>query len=368
MIIPIDRHAGPIHGYGHRQHPTRGVEPLKQELFIHFHADVQSELIGGGTRIWQFCVVLPGARIGNNCNICSHCYIENDVVIGDRVTVKSGVQLWDGLRVGNDVFIGPNVSFANDRFPRSGIRRERIEETRIDDGASIGSGAVVLPGVHIGPRAMIGAGAVVTKSVPPHAIVTGAQARIIGYASNGARGAEPTRTLDVSAERPKVQPIGIGGVAIHHLTSVADMRGHLCAGETPTEIPFLPKRFFIVYNVPSEKTRGEHAHRNCHEFLVCAKGGCSIVLDDGKERLEVRLDSPSVGVYVPAMIWRISYKYSSDAVLLVFASSHYDPNDYIRDYEDFIKSVNKQRLHSDPAPAKQSSSPRPPETTTVKVA
>lgn len=146
---------------------------------IHASADVQTSAIGDGTRIWQFCVVLPGAAIGRDCNICSHCFIENDVVIGDRVTVKSGVQLWDGLRVGDDVFIGPNATFTNDRHPRSGNRDFECMETTLESGCSIGAGAVILPGLRIGRRAIVGAGAVVTKDVPDGATVVGNPARIL---------------------------------------------------------------------------------------------------------------------------------------------------------------------------------------------
>ena len=150
-------------------------------ITIHSLADVQSKTIGDGTRIWQFAVVLKGARIGRDCNICAHAFIENDVVIGDNVTVKCGVQLWDGLRVGNDVFIGPNATFCNDRYPRSGVRdsRRTLLNTIIEDGVSIGAGSVILPGITIGRNAMIGAGAVVTKDVPPDTTVVGNPAREI---------------------------------------------------------------------------------------------------------------------------------------------------------------------------------------------
>lgn len=148
-------------------------------LFIHGLADVQSTNIGAGTRIWQFVVVLAGAKIGQDSNICSHCLIENDVVIGDRVTVKSGVQLWDGLRVGDDVFIGPNVTFTNDKYPKSGNVAFKLLPTRIDAGATIGGGATLLPGVQIGSGSTVGAGAVVTKNVPPGATVVGNPARVI---------------------------------------------------------------------------------------------------------------------------------------------------------------------------------------------
>ena len=158
---------------------------------IHPSSDVQTDQIGNTTRIWQYCVVLAGAQIGSECNICSHCFIENDVIIGDRVTVKSGVQLWDGLRIEDDVFIGPNVTFTNDLFPRSKHYPESFPRAIVRSGASIGAGATILPGISIGRNAMVGAGAVVTKSVPDNAVVVGNPARIMRY-------------LDASDERSEV--------------------------------------------------------------------------------------------------------------------------------------------------------------------
>lgn len=149
------------------------------QVYVHPLADVHSDAIKPGTRIWQFVVILSGARIGQDCNICSHCLIEGDVIVGDRVTVKSGVQLWDGLRVGNDVFIGPNVTFTNDKYPRSRNADFKRLLTWIEDGANIGGGATILPGVRIGAGATVGAGAVVTKDVPSGATVVGNPARIL---------------------------------------------------------------------------------------------------------------------------------------------------------------------------------------------
>lgn len=146
-----------------------------------FHplADVQSTTIGEGTRVWQFTVVLPGARIGSNCNICAQVFIENDVEIGDNVTVKCGVQLWDGLRIENNVFIGPNVTFTNDPFPRSKRHLAKYPKTLVKSGASIGANATILPGITIGENAMIGAGSVVTKDVPANMTAVGNPAVII---------------------------------------------------------------------------------------------------------------------------------------------------------------------------------------------
>jgi UDP-2-acetamido-3-amino-2,3-dideoxy-glucuronate N-acetyltransferase len=146
---------------------------------IHSLADVQSSDIGEGTRIWQFCVVFAGAKIGANCNICAQVLIENDVVIGDNVTIKSGVQLWDGVRIEDNVFIGPNATFTNDLFPRSKVYPKEFLQTVVKAGASIGANATILPGVTIGENAMVGAGAVVIKDVPAGAIVIGNPAKLV---------------------------------------------------------------------------------------------------------------------------------------------------------------------------------------------
>lgn len=146
---------------------------------IHTLSDCMSTKIGSDTNIWQFVVVLPDAQIGSDCNICSHCIIENDVIIGNRVTIKSGVQLWDGIRIEDDVFIGPNVTFTNDFFPRSKKHPEIFATTYVKRGASVGGGAVILPGVTIGENAMVGAGSVVTSSVPDNTVVIGNPARIV---------------------------------------------------------------------------------------------------------------------------------------------------------------------------------------------
>ena len=148
-------------------------------IFIHALADVQSKNIGANTRIWQFTVVLKDAVIGSDVNICAQCFIENDVKIGDRVTIKNGVQIWDGIKLEDDVFIGPNVTFTNDKYPRSKIYPEAFLKTVVKQGASIGAGAVIVPGITIGAGALVAAGSVVTKSVPDGMLVMGNPARVV---------------------------------------------------------------------------------------------------------------------------------------------------------------------------------------------
>lgn len=299
--------------------------------FCHPSALCESTKIGSGTRIWAFAHVLPGAVIGDDCNICNGVFIENNVIVGNRVTVKSGVQLWDGIRLGDDVFVGPNATFTNDRFPRSGQYLDAYPESVVEAGASIGANATLLPGVRIGSGAMVGAGAVITRSVPPNAIVVGNPARIVGYVTDG-----KTQTRPTAVSSDETHSSSVSGVELHKLPRYQDLRGALSVGEFSKDLPFQPKRYFLVFDVPSQETRGEHAHRICHQFLICVKGSVRVLADDGRRREEFTLDSPSVGLHLSPMIWGTQYQYSPGAVLLVFASEEYDSDEYIRHYDEFI--------------------------------
>jgi len=315
------------------------VKDRARGVFVHPQGICESTQVGARTRVWAFAHVLPGARIGEDCNICDHTFIENDVVVGDRVTVKCGVQLWDGLRVENDVFIGPNATFTNDHFPRSKRRPKAFLVTTIKEAASIGANATILPGITIGRGAMIGAGAVVVASVPPYAIVAGNPARIVGYCDAGppADAAQPeSRSAPAREGRSRVR-----GVFVERLAAVEDLRGKLVAGEIAKFLPFRVERFFMVHAVPGREVRGQHAHRICHQFLLCVRGSCRVIADDGENRQEFLLDDPSLGVYLPPKTWGVQYDYSPDAVLLVFASHAYDAADYVRDYEAFRDLVRR---------------------------
>lgn len=305
-------------------------------FYKHPQALVETERVGTGTRIWAFAHVLPGALIGEDCNICDHVFIENDVVIGDRVTVKCGVQIWDGLRIDDDVFIGPNATFTNDLFPRSKQYPTIFSPTVIQQGASIGANATILAGNIIGRNAMVGAGAVVTKDVPPNAIVVGSPARITGYVSTSTQKMPSIASADnIGAEGRSA----IKGVEFINLPTIPDMRGSLSFAEYGQFLPFMPKRFFLVFDVPSREIRGEHAHKELSQFLVCVKGSCSVMVDDGFCREEYVLHSPGTALLIPPMVWGVQYKYSTDAVLLVLASDVYNARDYIRNYDEFLAMV-----------------------------
>jgi UDP-2-acetamido-3-amino-2,3-dideoxy-glucuronate N-acetyltransferase len=305
---------------------------------IHPNAIVETGRIGGKTRIWAFVHILPGAVIGDDCNLCDHVFIENDVVVGDRVTVKNGVQLWDGITLEDDVFIGPNVTFTNDIFPRSKCYPEKVLRTVVHKGASIGANATILPGLEIGRCAMVGAGAVVTKNVPPYAIVVGNPARIIGYETTYSPA--EVRPLEIDDSRDQIE-VGVDGVKVIRLPLVFDLRGNLSFAQVADQLPFPPLRYFLVFDVSSKEIRGEHAHRTLQQFLVCIKGSCAVMIDDGRQRAEVHLDRPNLGLYIPPMVWGVQYKYTPDAVLLVLASDIYRAEDYIRDYDEFLDVVNR---------------------------
>jgi hypothetical protein len=262
------------------------------------------------------------------------------VTIGDNVTIKSGVQLWDGIRIGNKVFIGPNATFTNDAFPRSKQHPDTFLKTFISDGASIGANATILPGVKIGTGAMIGAGSVVTKDVPAYAIVIGNPGVIKGYTDKNS-GHRADRTTEQSSTSAGFLERDFAGCTLHSLPLIADLRGNLSVADYEAHIPFLPKRCFWVFDVPSRETRGEHAHKTLHQFLICLKGSINVVLDNATDRQEIILNRPNIGLHIPPMVWGIQYKFSHDAVLLAFASEPYDANDYLRDYDEFLFYLKK---------------------------
>ena len=309
---------------------------IENKPFFHVQAIVETgATVGAGTRVWAWAHVLPRAVIGRECNICDHTFIENGALIGDRVTVKCGVSVWDGVTLEDDVFIGPSVAFTNDKFPRSKQWPHTYARTLVKRGASVGANATLMP-VVVGECAMVGAGAVVTRDVPPFAIVVGNPARIVGYVGVEKQTVGPVEKSGAAAEARS----GTGARLIP-VQSATDMRGDLSVIEWQKDFPFDVKRVFYTYRVPSHEVRGEHAHKRCHQFLVCVAGSLRVIADNGQRRESFTLESPQVGVYLPPMVWGVQYNHSSDCVLLVLASHAYDASDYIRNYDDFLAAARQ---------------------------
>lgn len=277
---------------------------------------------------------LAATPIGEPSSVDPHASIDPRAFISHDCTIRAGAHICAGVTLERGVYVGANVVFAESPETRD------AGGTRVKAEAWIGANATICAGLTIGARAVVRPGAVVTRSVPPAAIVEGHPAAIVGYVGATDRVAAPVFVPTVPAQRPAVQGTPVKGVTVHYFPMIPDLRGNLTVGEFERQIPFTPERYFMVYDVPNREIRGEHAHHTCHEFLICVHGSCSIVADDGVDKIEVTLDTPDRGLYLPPMTWINLYNYSPDAKLLVFASHYYDNDDYVRDYGDWQALVH----------------------------
>ena len=307
-----------------------------RDVFVHEQGLCESQEIGPGTRISAFARVFEGAQIGTACQIGDGAIIEDDVVLGDRVTVESGARVSQGVKLEDDVTVGANATFTSD-LSRDRRPPDGRPNTVVRTGASIGANATVFGGVEVGLGATVGAGSVVTRSVPPNAIASGNPADIHGYTEESQRDTRVPRSI---IDEPGTVQLAARGVCLQRFAEFADLRGSLTAGEIPKDIPFTPRRWFLVYDVPNREVRGEHAHHVCHQFLICVSNSISVAVDDGKRRDEVTLDSPTLGLHIPPLVWASQFRYDPGSVLLVLASHPYDSTDYIRDYDAFLATVS----------------------------
>jgi UDP-2-acetamido-3-amino-2,3-dideoxy-glucuronate N-acetyltransferase len=275
----------------------------------------------------------PGVRVDARARIGPNCHLVGQIELEQGVSLVGGITLVGDIHVARDARIEPGVSIA---VMRPGIA---VGSTlvKVGAGAHIGAGVVLSAGVSIGAGAWIEPGAVVSRNIPAYAIVGGNPAVISGYVEEAGQQPRKAPSMLQLGDVPGVHACQVGGVTVHHFSRIRDLRGDLTVGEFGRNLPFIPKRYFVVFDVPSFETRGEHAHKVCDQFLVCVAGSVSVVVDDGLRREEILLDRPNMGVYIPAGVWGIQYKYSRDGSLLVFASEYYDPTDYIRNYDDFLR-------------------------------
>jgi len=253
--------------------------------------------------------------------------------VGTSCKIMVGAFVGEGVILNRSVVIEPNATVL-------GQETHERTPTVIGAGVRIGAGAVIYAGVTIGAGAVVRPGTVVTRSVPPTAIVEGNPATIVGYVDTE-RDIDSLGKAGSRAGNSTVEHTPVRDVTVHHFPVIQDLRGNLTVGEFEKQIPFVPQRYFMVFGVPNREVRGEHAHHLCHQFLICVRGSCAVVADDGVKRFEIDLDTPSKGLYLPPMTWGIQYKYTPDALLLVFASHHYDAGDYIRNYDQFLAEVKR---------------------------
>ncbi len=306
-------------------------EPPSQ---IHATATCTGAVFAGEAEVGAYSVVMPGACVGKGVSIGSHCSVGAGAVLGDGVKIASMVSIEGGSVVGRGSTIEAHASIMG-AGDATDITRGR-SPVKIGAGCLIGANATVRPGVLIGDGAVVDAGAVVTMCVPPYSVVSGHPARVTGFVGLGSGGGAAPVNQGGGAS---VVPSSVRGVTVHRLPHIQDPRGSLTVGEFTRTVPFEAKRYFITFGVPNANVRGEHAHRRCHQFLVCVSGSCAVVVDDGTHREEIVLDRPTLGIHVPPMTWATEYKHSADSTLLVFASDFYDPEDYLRDYQEFVAAL-----------------------------
>lgn len=307
---------------------------------VHATAQCESSDIGSGVSVGAFAYVESGARVGTAVAIGSHVRVESGAVIGDRVKIGAGAHIAAHVVIEDDAIVGDQVVFAPERADSHGAPGG-IPVTVVRSAAELGSGTTILRGVEVGRGAVVGPGSVVARSVPPYALASGNPSRVINYIGADATDSPSRSGTGVAG----VTQLEVRGVSVHRFTEFTDPRGSLVAGEMPAELlPFVPRRWFLVYDVPSRELRGEHAHRECHQFLLCVAGSLTVAVDDGRRRAEIVLDRPDTGVYIPPMVWGSQFRYEPDSVLLVFASHPYDAGDYIREYEGYLAELGNSEL------------------------
>lgn len=243
------------------------------------------------------------------------------VVVHPTASTHPTAVLHPGVRVGPGAAIGPGCVVGGPSHDLTEVGAEVV----------VGANTVVAAGVRLGVGAEVRPVSYVDRDVPPHAVVGGAPARIVGYSTTTVAG--PAARVPSVPDGPV--PLSVRGATLRPMRRAVDLRGALVAGELPDQLPFPVARFFMVFDVPGEHLRGEHAHRECHQLLLAAHGSVTVLVDDGRRRETVVLSEPDLGLHIEPGTWGVQYGYTRDAVLLVLASHPYDPDDYVRDYTDF---------------------------------
>lgn len=317
--------------------------PGSRQGGIHTSASVGACDLGEGVSIGPNAWIGDRTTIGSLTRIAAGARLEDSVNVGVGVTIGANAFLSQGVEIGDGTDVGPHVVFAVHGQRESGgseveVRRSRVEfaePSRVGKYVSIGSNSTVFPGVALGDSSTILPGSVVTENVPPHAVVSGNPAVILRYS-----GAETVREVRHSTSTVEMAELP-GGARILPLTTARDLRGSLSALEFHS-LPWNPKRLFVVHDVPTIETRGEHAHHECEQFLIALRGEISVLLDDGNHRTTVRLATPSLGLLMPPLVWGTQFHFSHEAVLAVLASRPYEARDYIRTYEEFLTIVRPE--------------------------
>lgn len=307
------------------------------DTLIHPQAACLAKKVGARVSVGPFSRIAESVQIGDGVAIGANVSVPDGVIIDTGAVIDDGAVLAPGMTIGAGARIGSGVVFAARRLAGEG---ERDPDDLIVVGAHcvIGANATICAGLRLGDHSVVDAGSVLSRSTQPYSIMAGNPAKVVGFSGVSENNETPPHIGAEGEYDSRVR-----GVRTYRLPYISDPRGNLTVGEFGRSLPFQPKRYFVTFDVPSAHLRGEHAHRACDQFLICVRGSCALVVDDGENREEFQLDHPTFGVWVPKMTWATEYKHSPDSVLLVFASDYYDPDDYIRDYPEFMELVRSRK-------------------------
>lgn len=312
---------------------------------VHPSASIAGAHLGGGVSVGADARVGFGAVIGAGTSIAVGARVGAAAVVGVGVTIGAfadiadRVEIQDRAEIGAHAVLSPiDPSNPSDSGPEGTSRgRARRRPSTVEKGVVIGANATILPGVILGKRSVVLPGSVVMEDVPPRAVVGGNPAVVLDYVESRTVRGTSAGPADWGTGRDGGSGLP-GGARLLPLTRARDLRGSLSALEFGG-LPWIPRRFFAVYGVPTAETRGEHAHHRCEQLLIAVNGQLSVQLDDGNHRATVPLTSPDVGLLMPRRVWGRQSNFSVDAVLVVLASRPYEPDDYIRTYEEFLSVV-----------------------------
>lgn len=308
---------------------------------IHSTALCATDDIGSGTTIGPYVKIDEEVSIGVDCTIGEGVSVSDGAVIGDRVTIGPGSRIAGNTKLGDDSYIHPNVVFEQTRLMEPLLNASRTGNIEIGPSSIIGAQVTILPSVTIGRNAAIAPNSVVTRPIPPFAYAAGNPATVVQYLVSSTQ--ESVSTISSPPNKQySHQETAVNRVTQYFFKEVQDIRGNLSIIDLDQDFPFPPKRIFFVSGVRNEHLRGEHAHREGEQLLVSVSGSTTVLVDDGRARAEFILDRTGIGLYIGPLVWSTQYNHDKNSTLIALASNAYDPDDYIRNYDEFINIVNSK--------------------------
>jgi len=312
-----------------------------KDIDIHPTAICATEDIGPGTTVGPYVTIDAKVAIGAGCTIGEGVSVRDGAVVGDRVTIGPGSRIAGNTKLGDDSCVHPNVVFEQTRLIEPLAISSRAGNIEIGPSSIIGAQVTILPSVTIGRNAAIAPNSVVTRPIPPFAYAAGNPATVVQYLVSSTQENGSTEEIRPNKQY-SYQDTAVSRVTQYFFKEVHDVRGDLSIINFDQDFPFPPKRIFFVSGVRNKHLRGEHAHRDGEQLLVSVSGSTTVLVDDGQARAEFILDRAGIGLYIGPLVWSTQYNHDKNSTLIAIASNAYDPDDYIRNYDEFIDAVTNK--------------------------